>query len=78
LQSEGRHDKRCPNYIPQTKTSCVCSICGESIESGEEYCINDDFCYAHYDCLLLLSGKEMLEWAGCEVEIMEDDLYEQK
>ena len=40
----------CPNYEP-SKAYFYCSICGKGIYEGEEYIINDNFEYAHWDCV---------------------------
>lgn len=65
----------CPNYIP-AKTNYYCSICGEEICEGEEYIVNADNEYRHYDCFYGL--KELLSWLGYEVKIMEEDEIEFK
>ena len=46
----GEHDSRCPNYTPP-KTNYYCDICEEGIYPGEEYIINDDDKYAHWECV---------------------------
>ena len=58
---------RCPNYIPP-KASNYCSICGEGIYEGEEYIINDNFEYAHWDCVDY--GRDLAEFLGYETKIM--------
>ena len=60
----------CPNYIPK-KTQLSCSLCGERIQTGEEYIENDNGEIAHYDCFY--DTKECLEWLGYKVMTMEDD-----
>ena len=69
LQIGGEHDYRCPNYIPP-KAIHYCSICGEGIYPGEEYIVNDDSEYRHYDCFYGI--RELLEWLGYDVKTMED------
>lgn len=65
------HDPRCPEYISKT-TIHYCSFCGDGICDGEEYIENLDGDYRHYDCF---SGmRDLLEWFGYEVKIMEDTL----
>lgn len=59
----------CPNFVPK-KSIFYCSVCGEGISEGEEYLINDDGEYRHYDCLCGM--KDLLEWLGYEVKTMED------
>lgn len=64
------HDPRCPNYVPP-KTTHYCSICGEGIFDGEEYIVNPDGDYRHYDCF---SGiVDLLEWLGFKIQVMEDE-----
>lgn len=61
---------RCPNYhLPKTKH--YCSFCGEGIFDGEEYIVNQDGEYRHYDCFY--NTKDMLEWLGYEVKTMEEE-----
>lgn len=67
---EGRHDRRCPNY-EQPKAKHHCSICGEGIYDGEEYLVNDDGDYRHYECFY--SIKDLLSWLGYEVQTMEEE-----
>ena len=59
---------RCPNYIPP-KASHYCSICNKGIYDGEEYIINDNYEYAHLDCLSY--GRDMAEFLGYGTSIME-------
>ena len=66
------HDPCCPNYEPP-KATHYCSICDEGIYNGEEYIVNIDGEYAHYDCLTNLSNCAMIQWLGGEVKTMEDD-----
>jgi hypothetical protein len=65
---------KCPNYVP-LKTTYYCSICNQGIYDGEEYVMNCDREYAHYDCLDNMSFSDALEWTGCEVRTMEDEEY---
>lgn len=64
------HDYRCPNYIPQ-KTMHYCSFCGDGIRNGEEYIVNQDHEYRHYDCFCRM--KDLLGWLGYEIKTMEDE-----
>ena len=66
---------RCPNYEP-SKASHYCSICDEGIYSGEDYVVNIDGEYAHYDCLTNLSNRAMVQWLGGEIKEMDDDYGE--
>ncbi len=59
----------CPNYIPENATH-YCSICGNGIYNGEEYIKNDDDGYAHWECIT--GKKDLAEWLGYEIGIMED------
>lgn len=52
------------------RTTYYCSICGEGIYSGEEYIVNDDNEYRHYDCFYGMRG--LLEWLGYEIKTMEE------
>jgi hypothetical protein len=63
------HDYRCPNYIPP-KANVYCCFCEDGIYDGDDYCVNIDHEYAHYDCLHDLDTKELLQWVGCEIETM--------
>ena len=65
----GEHDSRCPNYtLP--KTNYYCDICGEGIYPGEEYIINDDDKYAHWECVDY--GRDLAKWLGYEIKEMEE------
>ena len=61
---------RCTNYIPP-RSKYYCSICGEGIIDGEEYIVNDDGEYSHYDCFCGM--KDLLEWLGYDVKTMEGE-----
>lgn len=63
------HSPRCPYYSPQ-KALRYCSICGNGIYDGEEYIINDDGDYRHFDCFFGM--RDLLEWLGYEIKTMED------
>lgn len=60
---------RCSNYAPP-KVNHYCSICGEGIYIGEEYIVNDDNEYRHYDCFYGM--RDLLEWLGHEIKTMEE------
>ena len=64
------HHPRCPLYEPP-KASHYCSICDEGIYDGEEYIENDCGEYAHWECFS--SMKELLEFLGYRIRIMEDE-----
>ena len=42
------HPPECPNYTPP-KPVCYCDICGDWIYPGEEYIVNDNDKYAHWE-----------------------------
>ncbi len=60
----------CPNFALR-KPKRYCSVCDEGILDGEEYLINDDGEYRHYDCFCGM--RDLLEWLGYKVKIMEED-----
>ena len=63
----GTHHPRCPLYIPP-KATHYCSICGEGIYDGEEYIVNDDGEYAHWDCVYY--GRDLAKFLGYKVKEM--------
>ena len=65
------HDSRCPNYIETKKFHHRCSVCGKGILIGEEYIVNDDGDYAHWDCIEYMS--DLLKFLDYQVLIDEDD-----
>lgn len=67
---ENGHHPRCPLYVPP-KVSHYCSACGQGIYEGEEYVVNDDEDYRHYDCFY--GARDLLDWLGYEIKTMEDD-----
>lgn len=68
------HHPRCPFYEPPKASHC-CSICNEGITNGEEYIVNDDNEYAHWECIDY--GRDLATWLGYEIKEMEeiDDEY---
>ena len=66
------HHSSCPNYIPP-KTNHYCSICNEGIFNGEEYIVNDNDDYAHWECLDY--AKDLAKFLGYEIKEMEDENY---
>lgn len=67
------HLEGCPNYEPP-KVRHYCSSCGQGIYNGEEYVLNSDGEYRHYECFYGM--RDMLEWLGCEIKTFEDDYYD--
>ncbi len=63
---------RHPDYI-SPKTNHYCSICDEGIQNGEEYIMNDDNDYAHWECFN--GTKHLANWLGYSVREMEDGEY---
>ena len=61
---------RHPNYIPP-KAHHYCSICEDGIQNGEEYIVNDDGDYAHWECVEF--GKDLVKFLGYEIKEMEDE-----
>lgn len=64
-----KHNPRCPNYTPP-EANHYCSVCGEGIYSGEEYIMNDDNEYRHFDCFYGM--RDLLEWLGYGIKTMEE------
>ena len=64
------HHPRCPLYIPH-KASHYCSICQEGILNGEEYIVNDDGEYAHWDCVDY--GRDLAKFLGYKVKEMNEE-----
>lgn len=63
---------RCPDYKPP-KTNHHCSICDEGIQNGEDYIVNDNGDYAHWECFR--GTKHLADWLGYTVKEMEDGEY---
>ena len=63
------HHPACPNYIP-SRANHYCSICDEGIYEGQEYIVNDNDEYAHYDCVSY--GRDLAKWLGYEIKLMDD------
>lgn len=67
---EGLHYLRCPLY-EEPKPAHYCSICNEGIYGGEEYIVNDDGEYAHWECVDY--GRDLVRFLGYEIKTMEND-----
>lgn len=61
--------KKCPNYQPPKAKHC-CSLCGEGIYGDEEYLVNQDGEYCHYECFHGM--RDLLEWLGFDIKTMEE------
>lgn len=61
---------RCPNYEPP-KVSHYCSICNEGIYDEEEYIINEDNEYAHWECVD--HARDLAKFLGYEIKTMKGD-----
>ena len=68
LRSFG-HDYRCPNYV-SSRASHYCSVCDEGIYNGEEYIVNDDGDYAHWECISY--GRDLVKFLGYKIQKIED------
>lgn len=61
---------QCPDYEPP-KADHYCSICDEGIYDGEEYIVNDNGDYAHWECVSY--GMDLVKWLGYEIKVMDGD-----
>ena len=66
----GTHHPRCPLY-ESPKATHYCSICNEGIYGGEEYIVNDDGEYAHWECVDY--GRDLAKFLGYEIKTMEEE-----
>lgn len=64
------HNPRCPLYKGK-KSYHYCSVCGDGILEGEEYIVNEDGEYRHWDCFCGM--RDLLEWLGYEIKTMEEE-----
>ena len=60
----------CSNYISPSANH-YCSICDEGIYDGEEYIVNDNRDYAHWECVSY--GRDLVKWLGYEIKVMDGD-----
>ena len=65
-------DFRCPNYIPP-KTRYNCAICNEGIQNGEEYIVNDNDDYAHFECVDY--ARDLVRFLDYDIKEMNDENY---
>ena len=63
------HHPRCP-LAPEPKANYYCSICDEGIFVGEEYMVNDDNEYAHWECVDYV--RDLVKFLGYEIKTMEE------
>lgn len=61
---------KCPNYKP-AKSKHYCSVCNEGIQKGEEYIVNIDGEYAHWECVSY--ARDLASFFGCQIREMEDE-----
>ena len=59
----------CPNYVPPLAEH-YCDVCGDGIYEGEEYIVNDEGKYMHFECVQGIRG--LLEWLGYDVRYMDE------
>ena len=64
-------DCRCPNYS-STALHYRCSLCGDSIEIGEEYIESYNGDMAHVECCSLYGITDTLNFLDIDVKTMED------
>lgn len=61
------HDSRCPNYEPPY-SNYNCLKCGERILLGEEYIVNDNEDYAHWECVDY--ARDLAKFLGYDIKEM--------
>lgn len=66
------HHPQCPSFRP-VKSKYKCIKCGDNILIGEEYIVNDNGDYAHYECVDY--AKDMAKFLGFQVKEMEVENY---
>lgn len=66
----GSHAFGCPNYELHT-SKYSCSECDEGIFSGEEYIVNDNGDYAHWECVDY--PRDLVKFLGYDVKEMDED-----
>lgn len=64
------HSTRCPLYSYDISMK-KCAICGDYIQYGEEYIVNDYGDYAHIDCISYF--RDLLNFLQVKIEIMSED-----
>lgn len=66
----GSHDYRCPNYEPEQSNN-FCKICNDNILIGEEYVVNHNGDYAHWECVDY--AKDLAKFFDIDIKEMADD-----
>lgn len=66
------HPSFCPNAEEQN-SNYNCSECGENIFIGEEYIVNDNGDYAHWECVA--NARDLVRFLGYDVKEMEEENY---
>ena len=68
-KGSGIHIQGCPEAEYHTKH--YCDFCGFGIHDGEEYIVNIDGDYVHWECADY--SRELIKWLGHEIKTMEDE-----
>jgi len=63
---------KCPCYIPP-KSKYSCHICKDGILNREEYIVNENNEYAHYECVDY--ARDLAKFLGYEIKEMKDYNY---
>ena len=63
----------CPNHISPS-VNHYCSICDKGVHNGEEYIVNDNGDYAHWECVNY--GRDLAKFLGYEIKEMDDENYQ--
>ena len=63
-------DYRCPNYS-STALHSKCSLCGDTIEIGEEYVESNNGNVAHVECCSLYGITDAFKFLDIDVKTME-------
>ena len=66
----GSHASRCP-YNKTPTSHYYCSVCDEGIYDGDEYIVNENGEYAHWECVDY--GRDLAKFLGYEIKTMEEE-----